>query len=57
MANYTREDAADFLALAAEIPIRTQVEVFELAKANEVLQRLKRSEIRAAAAFRVAAAT
>jgi propanol-preferring alcohol dehydrogenase len=53
VANYTRQDARDFLALAAEIPIRTQVEAFELAQANDVLQMLKRSEIKAAAAFRI----
>ena len=52
-ANFTREDAVEFLQLAAEIPIQTEVEVFPLAEANEVLQRLKKSEIRGAAALEI----
>ena len=49
VANCTRDDARDLLALAAEIPIRSDVEVFPLSDANAALQRLKRSEIRGAA--------
>lgn len=51
--NFTRQDAEEFLKLAAEIPIETEVEVFPLAEANEVLRRLKESEIRGAAALEV----
>jgi D-arabinose 1-dehydrogenase-like Zn-dependent alcohol dehydrogenase len=39
------QDAADFLQLAAEIPIQTETESFDLSQANDVLQRLKKSEI------------
>lgn len=53
VANFTRADALDFLQLAAEIPVRTAVELFPLDEANEVLARLKRSEIRGAAVLRV----
>lgn len=53
VANFTRADALDFLRLAAEIPVRTEVETFPLDEANEVLARLKRSEIRGAAVLRV----
>jgi propanol-preferring alcohol dehydrogenase len=49
VANLTRQDAAEFLPLAAEIPVRTEVELFRLEEANEALQRLKRSEVRGAA--------
>jgi propanol-preferring alcohol dehydrogenase len=49
--NFTRQDAADFLQLAGEIPIATTVETAPLAEANEVLQRLKASDIRGAAAL------
>lgn len=49
--NFTRQDAEEFLKLAAEIPIKTDVELYPLAEANEVLQRLKASEIRGAAAL------
>jgi len=49
VANATRVDAVELLALAAEIPVHTEVETFPMDKANEVLRKLKRSEIRGAA--------
>lgn len=51
--NFTRSDAADFLQLAAEIPVRSEVEVFSLEDANEVLMKLKESKIRASAVLKV----
>ncbi len=45
VANSTRRDAEDFLAIAAAIRIQTQVQTFPLKQANEALLRLKRSEI------------
>jgi alcohol dehydrogenase, propanol-preferring len=54
VANFTREDAANFLELAARIPVRTDVAVYPLTAANEVLQRLKASEIRGAAVLSTA---
>lgn len=53
VANFTRQDAQDFLELAAEIPIQTKVELFSLDEANSVLQKLKNSEIRGAAALKI----
>lgn len=41
VANYTRDDARRFLELAAEIPVRTEVELFPLADGVEALQRLR----------------
>jgi propanol-preferring alcohol dehydrogenase len=49
VANATRADAVELLALAAEIPIRTEVETFPMDQVNEVLSKLKRSEIKGAA--------
>ena len=49
--NFTRRDAEEFLALAAAIPVKSDVELQPLANANKVLQRLKTSEIRGAAAL------
>jgi propanol-preferring alcohol dehydrogenase len=40
VANYTRRDAAEFLELAAAIPVRTQFETHDLSAANEVLDAL-----------------
>ncbi len=45
VANATREDARDFLALAAEIPVRAETTVFPLEQANQALQALKASRI------------
>jgi len=43
VANSTREDVRELLALAAEIPIHTDVTTFPLAEANEVLLAMKES--------------
>ncbi len=51
--NFTRRDVGEFLHLAADIPVRTEVELFPLAEANRVLQSLKRSEIRDAAVLQI----
>ena len=53
VANCTRRDAAELIELAVEIPIHTDVESYALEDANQVLQRLKRSEIRGAAVLRI----
>ncbi len=53
VANFTRDDAAEFLALAGEIPIRTETEVFPLDQANIALARLSEGLIGGAAVLRV----
>jgi len=53
VANNTREDGEEFLKVAAEIPIRTQVEVFPLEQANRALNALKNDAIRGAAVLEV----
>jgi alcohol dehydrogenase, propanol-preferring len=49
VANLTRADGEEFLALAPQVPVRTQVETFPLAEANEALERLRTGRIRGAA--------
>jgi propanol-preferring alcohol dehydrogenase len=49
VANLTRADAEEFIALAPQVPVRTEVEAFPLDQANEALDRLRRGEIRGAA--------
>ncbi|HSQ65024.1 MAG TPA: zinc-dependent alcohol dehydrogenase family protein [Polyangiaceae bacterium] len=49
VANYTRRDAEEFLALAAEIPVRTVTETHPLQNANIALRRLRRGETEGAA--------
>ena len=53
VANFTRADAEEFLALAAQIPIRTEVEQFDLTDANAALLALAQGRLRAAAVLRV----
>jgi propanol-preferring alcohol dehydrogenase len=53
VANNTRRDGEDFLKIAAEIPVRTEVRVFPLEEANQALQALKSNQIRGAAVLKV----
>ena len=52
VANYTRQDAREFLELAAQIPIRTEIEAMPLAAANEALARLRDGELAGTAVLR-----
>ena len=49
VANLTRADGEEFLALAPLVPVRTRVERFPLAAANEALDRLRAGRISGAA--------
>jgi len=49
VANVTRRDAAEFMDLAATIPIRTEVDLFPLAAGNDALRALAAGAIRGAA--------
>ena len=53
VANFTLEDAHEFLELAAEIPIETVADVYPLADANVALHRLKDGLVEGAAVLRV----
>jgi alcohol dehydrogenase, propanol-preferring len=49
VANLTREDAREFLALAPKIPVKTTVVPMKLEHANEALDRLRKGELTGAA--------
>jgi propanol-preferring alcohol dehydrogenase len=53
VANATRSDGEDLLAVAAEIPIRTTTELFPLSDANRALRLLRDSRIDGAAVLRI----
>ena len=55
VANLTRRDGDEFLALAAQVPVRTEVRVYELEAANEALADLRAGAFRGAAVLRVSA--
>ena len=46
VANLTRADGEEFLALAPQVPVRTEVEAFPLAEANEALERVRSGDAR-----------
>ena len=54
VANLTRRDGEEFLALAPRVPVRTEVETFPLAEANEALGRLRSGQLRGSAVLAVA---
>jgi alcohol dehydrogenase, propanol-preferring len=53
VANLTRRDGEEFLALAPQVPVRAEIEAFALEDANEALDRLRRGELRGAAVLRL----
>ncbi|MGL6278322.1 MAG: alcohol dehydrogenase, partial [Gaiella sp.] len=48
VANLTRRDGEEFLALAPQVPVRTAVEALPLAEANTALARLRGGDVRGA---------
>jgi alcohol dehydrogenase, propanol-preferring len=55
VANLTRQDGHEFLALAPKVPVRTDVEEFPLQEANEALERMRSGRLRGAAVLRMTA--
>jgi propanol-preferring alcohol dehydrogenase len=53
VANLTRQDGEELLALAPQVPVVTHVEAFPLAEANEALTRLRDGRITGAAVLEV----
>jgi alcohol dehydrogenase, propanol-preferring len=51
VANLTRRDGEEFLALAPRVPVRTQVETFALEDANDALAKLRAGDVRGALAI------
>lgn len=49
VANLTRKDGEELLAIAPRVPVRTEVEQFPLTQANEALDRLREGKLQGAA--------
>src|SRR5438132_1251713 len=56
IANLTRQDGEELLVLAPEVPVRTEVEVFALERANEALDDLRAGRVRGAVVLSVSSA-
>ena len=55
VANLTRRDGEEFLAIAPQVRVRTTVRVFKLREANEALDFLRRGELQGAAVLTMSA--
>jgi alcohol dehydrogenase, propanol-preferring len=53
VANLTREEAKEFMALAPQVPVRTEVQTYPLAQANNALADLRAGRVRGAAVLTV----
>ncbi|MFZ0214769.1 MAG: zinc-dependent alcohol dehydrogenase family protein, partial [Candidatus Dormiibacterota bacterium] len=51
VANLTREDGEEFLALAPQVPVHTEVEAYRLADAMQALERLRGGDVQGALAI------
>lgn len=49
VANLTRNDGEQFLKIASQVPVKTQVQLFKLAQANEALDALRNGNVHGAA--------
>lgn len=54
VANSTRQDCREFLDLAAEVGLKTEIRLYGLEQANQALQDLKHSRIEGAGVIRIA---
>ncbi|HEY3208106.1 MAG TPA: zinc-dependent alcohol dehydrogenase family protein [Gaiellaceae bacterium] len=53
VANLTRRDGEEFLALAPQVPVRTEVEAYPLEQTDEALERVRSGRLRGAAVVQV----
>ena len=53
VANLTRQDGLEFLQLAPRIPIRTEIQCYPLAEANQALEDLRRGRLQGAAVLQM----
>jgi propanol-preferring alcohol dehydrogenase len=53
VANLTRQDGEEFLKIAPQVPVKTDVEAFPLESANEALSRLRLGQLQGAAVLMV----
>ena len=55
VANLTRQDGEEFLALVPQVPVRPEIDVFPLEAANETLDRLRAGQVLGSAVLDLAA--
>jgi len=53
VANLTRQDGDELMAIAPKVPVETEVTLFPLEQANEALERLRSGNIEGAAVLKM----
>jgi propanol-preferring alcohol dehydrogenase len=53
VANLTRQDGEEFIALAPEVPVQTEIEVYPLAEANRALDDIRHGRVRGTAVLKL----
>jgi alcohol dehydrogenase, propanol-preferring len=53
VANLTREDGEEFLAIAPAVPVRTEIQVYPLAEANSAIDDMRHGRVRGTAVLRI----
>ncbi len=53
VANLTRKDGEELLAIAPQVPVKTEIELFPLKEANKALNRLREGRIQGAAVLEI----
>lgn len=56
VANLTRRDGEEMLSIAPKVPVKTEIELFDLKDANEALSKLRSGELRGAAVLKISEA-
>lgn len=57
VANLTRRDGEELLAIVPRVPVRTEIQVFPLEQANEALDLLRRGRVRGALVLQISRST
>jgi propanol-preferring alcohol dehydrogenase len=53
VANLTRLDGEEFLALAPQVPVETEIQVYPLAEANSALDDMRHGRVRGTAVLQI----
>jgi alcohol dehydrogenase, propanol-preferring len=53
VANLTRQDGKEMLSIASKVPVKTEIEIFELDQANEALSKLRSGALKGAAVLKI----
>ena len=54
VANLTRQDAIEFLSIAAKIPIETEVKLYQLEEVNRAISDIKEGNIEGSCVLKIA---